>query len=97
MDCQHLFVIVVTSRAYLNFGIMRNGGLAILRGKSDLEDTKLIFGHLMGIAVPVVLVLCQSQLLELRQGVDILKSPMKYARSALGAHSRYVMELSLFT
>lgn len=69
----------------LDLGAMYYCGLTILRRQDNLKDTKTILLHLMRVAIPPVCH-CQKELdVVLRHGS--LKSPMRYARNAFGAHS----------
>lgn len=80
----------------LDLGIVGNCSLAGLGGrKSDAPDSELVLRHLVCGPIPCVY---ESELawslVGLRRVKHVLKSPIKDASTALGAHSRYVIELS---
>lgn len=85
--------------SHLDLGIVRDCDLTMLvRSNCDLEDPKGILLHGMRVTVPTVYTELARVDAGQAMGVQpLLKSPMRKACCALGAHSRYTTLLSLST
>lgn len=74
---------------YLDLGVVGYGDLPVLRRRhNDFKDSKVILLHWVGIAVPTIYVKSAHDDVSSRAQADSLKSPMRNACWALGAHSR---------
>lgn len=74
---------------YLDLGVVRYSDLPVLRRRhNNFKDPKIIFLHRVGIAVPTIYSKSAYGDVRWRALFDLLKSPMRNACWALGAHSR---------
>jgi hypothetical protein len=74
---------------YLDFRVVRNGALAVCSGGDrNLPNTIMILGHRMRVSRPVICEVVVVNVMVRVQGDNgILKSPIKEAFTAFGAHS----------
>jgi hypothetical protein len=74
---------------YLDFRVVWNGALAVCTGGNrNLPNTVMVFGHWVGISRPIVCeVIVVNIMVRVQSDNDILKSPIKEAFTAFGAHS----------
>ena len=92
---QRLYYVALNSgnENHLHFGTVWNSQLSISCRQRDLPTSVFASVHWGSVSVPLIFrqVPMSCEFSNEIEGNSLLKSPMRYARKALGAHSRYVM------